>query len=51
MVLEETHCLLLPPLQSQGAGVQGGEGPLADEQGGQEGPLAVQVMAEPLLPH
>ena len=39
MLLEETHCLLLlPPLQFRGAGVQGGEGPLAEEQGGQEGP-------------
>ena len=50
MSLEENY-LLLSPLQFQVTDVQGGEGPLADEQGGQEGPLAVQVMAEPLLPH
>ena len=50
MSLEENY-LLLSPLQFQVTDVQGGEGQIADEQGGQEGPLAVQVMAEPLLPH
>ena len=44
--LEET-LLLLSPLQFLGADVQGGDGPFA----GQEGPLVVQAMTEPLLPH
>ena len=41
------------PLQFRGANVQGGEGPLAEAQGGQLGgqeePLTVQAKAEPLL--
>ena len=41
------------PLQFRGANVQGGEGPLAEAQGGQLGrqeePLTVQAKTEPLL--